>query len=105
MYGAVDAVSNGVLDETYLEKHRESLPWAARDFVVNNKMVGGYVFYNFKKDRPEFVRDDLAAMLQLVADQSIKPIIGRTLPFLEARHAHEVLDAAKFAGKIVLEVS
>jgi len=105
IYGSVGAIMNGVRNEEFAARHREvSVPWSARDFIANSKSVCGYAFYNVKKDTPDTVRSDLATILGLVADQRIKPIIGMHVPLIEARRAHEMIDAASFAGKMVLDV-
>jgi NADPH:quinone reductase-like Zn-dependent oxidoreductase len=38
----------------------------------------------------------------LVADGTIRPIIGRTLPLAEAAEAHRLMESGDSTGKIVL---
>jgi NADPH:quinone reductase len=55
-----------------------------------------------KRLRPAWFREDLIALLGLLQQQKIKPLIAQRLPFAEARHAHELLGKGGVAGKIVL---
>jgi NADPH:quinone reductase-like Zn-dependent oxidoreductase len=63
------------------------------------------VWYNistFKKKKPEWFREDLAQLFTLLAEKKIAPEISERLPLREAARAHELLEHAKVAGKIVL---
>lgn len=51
---------------------------------------------------PEFVRQDLTILLDLLQQQKIKPLIARRFPLAEARDAHELLGQGGVTGKIVL---
>ncbi len=42
------------------------------------------------------------SLLDLLAQQKIKPIIASRLPLREAAQANEMIEDAKFSGKIVL---
>ena len=48
------------------------------------------------------VREDLAALLGLLAEGKLRPRALLVLPLREARQAHELLEGAKVTGKIVL---
>ena len=62
----------------------------------------GYNVTSWRDARPEVYRQDLAAVLGAVADGSIKPLIGATMPLSQAVEAHQMLEQARVAGKIVL---
>ncbi|MBB2946200.1 NADPH:quinone reductase-like Zn-dependent oxidoreductase [Actinoplanes lutulentus] len=47
--------------------------------------------------------DELAALLQLVADSTVRPVIDSTHPFSEAAKAFERLDAGEVFGKVVID--
>ena len=47
-------------------------------------------------------RRDLTALLDLLQQQKIKPLIARRFPLAEARQAHELLGKGGVTGKIVL---
>jgi len=76
-------------------------------------IVGGWIFpgrkrvvpYSIqwlKRRRPEFFREDLSALLDLLARRQIRPLIAQRLPLAEARQAHELLGKGGVPGKIVL---
>ena len=45
---------------------------------------------------------NLIALLDLLKQQKIKPLIAQRFPLVEARHAHELLGKGGVTGKIVL---
>jgi NADPH2:quinone reductase len=51
---------------------------------------------------PDWFREDLTALFELVGDGKIKPIIAARMPLAEARRAHELLAHGSVTGKIVL---
>ncbi len=63
----------------------------------------------FFGDTPRFVekdnawyRETLRALLDLLAEGRIKPVVGERIPLVEARRAHELMEDAAVSGKIVL---
>jgi NADPH2:quinone reductase len=44
----------------------------------------------------------LIALLDLLQQQEIKPLVAQRLPLAEARRAHELLGEGSISGKIVL---
>jgi NADPH2:quinone reductase len=52
--------------------------------------------------RPAEFRQDLAALLELLREQKIAPIVAQRLPLVEARRAQELLAQGGVIGKIVL---
>ncbi len=63
----------------------------------------------FYGDTPKFVRKDnawyretLTALLKLLAEGKIKPVVGERIPLVEAARAHELMEKAAVSGKIVL---
>ncbi|WP_116808153.1 medium chain dehydrogenase/reductase family protein [Steroidobacter cummioxidans] len=80
--------------------------------------LGGYILRNWFKPgrksmvpysiqwlmrfKPAWFRQDLSALLDLLKQGKIKPIIAQRLPLEEARRAHEMLGAGGVVGKIVL---
>jgi NADPH2:quinone reductase len=55
-----------------------------------------------KRLRPALFRQDLIALLDLLQQQKIKPLIAQRFPLAEARRAHELLGKGGVTGKIVL---
>ncbi len=74
-----------------------------RKLILDGKKA---LFYG---DTPAFVRKDnswyrqsLAALLKLLAEGKIKPVVGERIPLAEAARAHKLMEEASVIGKIVL---
>ncbi len=66
------------------------------------KRVVPYSIQWLKRLRPAWFREDLIALLDLLQQKKIKPLIAQRFPLAEARHAHELLGRGGLTGKIVL---
>jgi NADPH:quinone reductase len=51
---------------------------------------------------PAWFREDFAALLGLLREGKIHPVVAERLPLTEARRAHELLDTSAAKGKLVL---
>ena len=51
---------------------------------------------------PEWFREDFRALLELLREERIHPVVAERLPLTEARHAHELLESSAGKGKLVL---
>jgi NADPH:quinone reductase-like Zn-dependent oxidoreductase len=51
---------------------------------------------------PDWFREDFAALLELLREDKIHPVVAERLPLAEARHAHELLESSASKGKLVL---
>jgi len=76
-------------DKYQIQKFRDHSQWRAG-------AVGGEPRY------PEWFREDFEAMVQLLREGKIHPVVAERLPLSEARHAHELLEEAASKGKLVL---
>ncbi len=54
--------------------------------------------------RPEMLAGPMAELLAMVADGSLRPIVGGTYPLADAHRAHEDLRSRASTGKLVLDV-
>jgi NADPH2:quinone reductase len=61
-----------------------------------------YSIQTLKRLRPAWFREDLAALLELLAQRRLAPLVAARFPLAEARRAQEVLAGGGVAGKIVL---
>ena len=61
-----------------------------------------YSIQNLKRWKPAWFREDLSALLNLLRDGKIKPMIAERIPLAEARRAHELLGQGSVKGKLVL---
>jgi NADPH2:quinone reductase len=70
--------------------------------LPGRKRVVPYSIQTLKRLKPEFFRQDLVALLDLLQRRKIKPLIAQRFPLAEARHAQELLAKGGVTGKIVL---
>jgi NADPH:quinone reductase-like Zn-dependent oxidoreductase len=70
--------------------------------LPGRKRVVPYSIQTLKRLRPAWFRQDLIALLDLLQQKKIKPIIAQRFPLAEARHAQELLEKGGVVGKIVL---
>ena len=71
--------------------------------LPGRKRVVPYSIQWLERVKPEFFRQDLAALFDLLRQRKIEPLIARRFPLAEARQAHELLGKGGVQGKIVLE--
>ncbi|KRR13706.1 alcohol dehydrogenase [Bradyrhizobium jicamae] len=61
-----------------------------------------YSIQMLKRQKPEWFREDLSKLLDLLRDRKIQPIIAERIPLRDARHAQELLGQGSVRGKLVL---
>ena len=75
---------------------------AAGWLLPGRKRIVPYSIQTLKRLKPALFRQDLIALIDLLQQQKIKPVIARRFPLAAARHAHELLGKGGVTGKIVL---
>jgi NADPH2:quinone reductase len=70
--------------------------------LPGRKRVVPYSIQTLKRLKPALFRQDLTALLDLLQQKKIKPLIAQRFPLAEARRAHELLGKEGVTGKIVL---
>jgi hypothetical protein len=70
--------------------------------LPGRKRIVPYSIQTLKRLKPALFRQDLIALLALLQQQKIKPLIAQRFPLVEARHAQELLGKGGVIGKIVL---
>jgi NADPH2:quinone reductase len=70
--------------------------------LPGRKRVVPYSIQTLKRLRPAWFRQDLIALLDLLRQKKIKPLVAQRLPLAEARQAQETLVKGGVMGKIVL---
>src|SRR5512136_1298420 len=70
--------------------------------LAGRKRVVPYSIQTLKRMRPDWFRQDLITLIDLLQQKKIKPLIAHRLPLVEARRAHELLAKGGVEGKIVL---
>jgi NADPH:quinone reductase-like Zn-dependent oxidoreductase len=102
-YGFSAATKNG----------RRSLPRLIANFLrmprfhllqLFNKThaIMGYNVNVMKRAHPDWYREDLSRIFELLAAGSIRPNVAARLPLSQASRAHELLNTAAVTGKLVL---
>jgi NADPH2:quinone reductase len=71
-------------------------------FLPGKKRMVPYSIQTLKRVKPALFRQDLGALLDLLQQQEIKPLIAQRFPLTETRQAHELLGKGGVIGKIVL---
>jgi NADPH:quinone reductase len=71
-------------------------------FLPGRKRMVPYSIQTLKRLKPAWFRQDLTALLDLLQQKKIKPLIAQRFPLTEARQAHELLGKGGVVGKIVL---
>jgi len=75
---------------------------AAGWLLPGGKRVVPYSIQWLKRRRPDLFRQDFSALLELLRDGKIKPIVFERFPLAQARQAQELLGQGGVTGKIVL---
>jgi NADPH2:quinone reductase len=70
--------------------------------LPGRKRVVPYSIQTLKRLKPALFRQDLVALLHLLREKKIEPLIAQRVPLAEARRAHELLGKGGVTGKIVL---
>ncbi len=70
--------------------------------LPGRKRVVPYSIQTLKRLKPETFRQDLIALLDLLRQRKINPVVARRFPLAEARQAQELLAKGGVTGKIVL---
>ena len=68
----------------------------------NGKSAHFYAITTMKKEHPEWFREDLTTLLDLLAARKIAPMIAERLPLAQAARAHDLLQSGQTTGKLVL---
>jgi NADPH:quinone reductase len=71
-------------------------------FSPGRRRILPYSIQYLKRRKPAWFREDLGALLDLLRDKKIKPMIAERIPLSEARRAQELLGQGSVKGKLVL---
>lgn len=75
------------------------------DWLPNGHSTAFYSIGAMRRKHPDWFREDLAALFQMLKEGRISPVVAEVMPLEDVRRAHEMLEAGKVQGKIVLRVS
>jgi len=108
VYGFTSKLRGGRVATGSSRRHRFREAAILGGYIVRNWFLPGrkrmvpYSIQTLKRLKPAQFRQDLAALLTLLQNHEIKPVIARRFPLVEARQAHELLGQGGVIGKIVL---
>lgn len=66
------------------------------------RRVCAYRIQQLRIDHQDWFREDLLALLGLLRESSIHPIVAERLPLTDVRRAHELLEGSAASGRLVL---
>ena len=75
------------------------------DWLPNGHATAFYSIGAMRRKHPEWFRDDLATLFDMLAGGRIAPVVAEVLPLAQVRKRHERVEAGDVAGKLVLRVS
>jgi len=75
------------------------------DWLPNGHATAFYSIGAMRRSHPEWFREDLATLFDMLSEGRIAPVVAETLPLEEVRRAHERVEAGEVAGKLVMRVS
>jgi NADPH:quinone reductase-like Zn-dependent oxidoreductase len=75
------------------------------DWLPNGHATAFYSIGAMRRKHPEWFREDLAALLAMLGEGRIAPVVAEELPLADVRQAHERVEAGEVAGKLVLRVT
>ena len=102
-YGLGTAMPNGRVSIAKFLAALFTMPrYSPLTLFNDNKIVMGYFIHTLVQQRPEWFSDDLAQLIDLLAQEKIAPIVGERVPLAEAARAHELMGKKAVMGKIVL---
>jgi NADPH2:quinone reductase len=77
--------------------------YALRAFVSpGGRRILPYSIQYLKRWKPTWFREDLSALLALLREGKIKPMIAELIPLREARRGQELVGRGSVRGKLVL---
>jgi NADPH:quinone reductase len=82
----------------------EFMKVALWNVLPNGRSATFYSIGGYRKKHPDWFREDLAALFELLAQGNIKPAIERRMTLADAVEAHKLIEEAAVKGRIVLMV-
>jgi NADPH:quinone reductase len=70
--------------------------------LSRSRIVLTYRIAKLRDRHPDWFREDLLSLLQLLREGKIHPTVAERLPLIDARRAHELLERSAAVGRLVL---
>jgi NADPH2:quinone reductase len=108
-YGAISSIRGEGLSSTRPGRRQRFRGFARFGLYIaggwllpGRKRVVPYSIQTLKRLKPGWFRQDLVALLDLLRERRIEPLVARRFPLVDARSAHELLEKGGVTGKLVL---
>ena len=98
-----EAGSMWSLASEFLAFQWQQLMW--RWFGEGSRQVTFYSITQMREAHPDWFREDLTQLFQLLSQGEIDPQVWRVMPLRQAAEAHRLIEAGEVRGKIVLKVA
>jgi NADPH:quinone reductase-like Zn-dependent oxidoreductase len=70
--------------------------------LPDGKSAAWYNVKDLRDEHPEWFREDLSNLFNLLSSRLIRPVIAARFPLRDARRANEMLEKSQISGKLVL---
>jgi NADPH2:quinone reductase len=107
-YGLISSIRGKGISAHPGKRHRYGGTATFALYIIASRILPGrkrlipYSIQTLKRLKPEFFRQDLTTLFDLLEQQKIKPVIAKRFPLAEAKQAQELLEKGGVIGKIVL---
>jgi NADPH:quinone reductase len=103
VYGRHATIAHGTKNwPAVFEWYAATVAVAILGLLSPGRRVMPYRIQKLRVNHQDWFSADFRALLTLLREHKIHPVVAERLPFTEARHAHELLDATAATGKLVL---
>lgn len=75
------------------------------DWLPNGHATAFYSIGAMRRKHPDWFREDLGRLFEMLAEGRIAPVVAEVLPLAEVQQAHERVESGEVAGKLVLRVT
>ncbi|MDZ4769242.1 MAG: medium chain dehydrogenase/reductase family protein [Chloroflexota bacterium] len=75
---------------------------SALKFIPDKRQVMNYSITRADYSLPQWCREDLSRLFDLLVQGKLKPIVAQHIPLIEVAHAHHLLETNAVMGKVVL---
>jgi NADPH:quinone reductase-like Zn-dependent oxidoreductase len=103
IYGRHATIANGHKNwPAVFEWYAGTVAVAVWSFFSPRRRALSYRIQKLRMHHQDWFREDFLALLDLLRQGKIHPVVAKRLPISEARHAHEMLESMAGTGKLVL---
>lgn len=74
-------------------------------FPTEKRSAEFYSITDLRASHPNWYKEDLTKLFQLLANKAIEPNIWKVMPLAEAVQAHQLLEDGQVRGKIILKIA